>query len=109
VVMRLFAIGATLDQEFAALGRFPICAIFREIGNPDLVCHPTRSMIAVAQLCLCPRAPPVPCDIASVQLRTCTVGCASPRNWRTVSITLVMPPRCAGWLLHQPPPSVFTG
>ena len=36
-------------------------------------------------------------------------GCASPRSWRTASITLVMPPRLAGWLLQSPPPSVLKG
>ena len=40
---------------------------------------------------------------------TCTSGCASPRSWRTASITLVMPPRLAGWLLQRPPPSVLKG
>jgi hypothetical protein len=53
--------------------------------------------------------PPVPCASASRQFGTCTAGCASPRSWRTASMTLVMPPRLAGWLLHRPPPSVLTG
>ena len=35
--------------------------------------------------------------------------CASPRSCRTASMTLVMPPRFAGWLLHSPPPSVLNG
>src|SRR5207302_8231879 len=37
--------------------------------------------------------PPVPCTSASRQSGTCTATCASPRSWRTASITLVMPPR----------------
>ena len=56
-----------------------------------------------------PSEPPVPCASARSQFLTCTAGCASPRSWRTASITLVMPPRLAGWLLHRPPPSVLNG
>ena len=45
----------------------------------------------------------------AAQSGTCTAGCASPRSWRTASITFVMPPRLVGWLLHSPPPSVLNG
>src|SRR5262245_37091180 len=67
------------------------------------------SRIKVELACRAPRLPPVPCASASAQFLTCTAGCASPRNWRTASITFVMPPRLAGWLLHSPPPSVLNG
>ena len=66
-------------------------------------------MITVAAPCLVPSEPPVPCANARSQFLTCTAGCASPRNWRTASTTLVRPPRFAGWLLHSPPPSVLNG
>ena len=66
-------------------------------------------MIRVALPWRVPSEPPVPCASARSQFGTCTSGCASPRSWRTASITLVMPPRLAGWLLHSPPPSVLNG
>jgi outer membrane receptor protein involved in Fe transport len=53
--------------------------------------------------------PPVPWASTRSAFFTCTAGWASPRAWRTASITLVMPPRLAGWLLHNPPPSVLNG
>src|SRR5690348_15603083 len=67
------------------------------------------SMITVAAPCLVPSEPPVPCANARSQFLTCTAGCASPRNCRTASTTLVRPPRLAGWLLQRPPPSVLNG
>src|SRR5580700_3718023 len=69
----------------------------------------SRSMIRVALQWRVPSCMPVPCTSARSQFFTCTLGCASPRNCRTASITLVMPPRLAGWLLHKPPPSVLNG
>ena len=66
-------------------------------------------MIRVALPCRVPREPPVPWASATSQFFTCTLGCASPRSWRTASTTLVSPPRLAGWLLHSPPPSVLKG
>src|SRR3712207_8035738 len=69
----------------------------------------SRSRITVALPCRVPSRPPVPCASASLQSFTCTAGCASPRSWRTASITLVMPPRLAGRLLQRPPPSVLKG
>ena len=51
----------------------------------------------------------MPWASASAQSGTWTAGCASPRSWRTASITLVMPPRLPGWLEHRPPPSVLKG
>src|SRR5580658_2448918 len=53
--------------------------------------------------------PPVPWARAISQSGTWTAGCASPRSWRTASMTLVIPPRFTGWLLHRPPPSVLNG
>src|SRR5207245_1460732 len=70
--------------------------------------HP-RSRMRVAAPWREPSCPPVPFASASAQSFTCTAGCASPRSWRTASITLVIPPRFAGWLLHSPPPSVLNG
>src|SRR5690606_13465393 len=71
--------------------------------------HHTSSMISVAAEWRAPRRPPVPCARARSQFATCTAGCASPRNCRTASMILVIPPRLAGWLLQRPPPSVFQG
>src|SRR6202012_686708 len=111
-IMRLAAGGAALDHELAGLGRFPErrglgiafrLRIFLGFG------HHTRSKMQVEAAWRLPRSPPVPWAIARSQFFTCTFGCASPRNCRTASRILVMPPRLTGWLLHRPPPSVLNG
>src|SRR5580692_956060 len=82
-----------------------------ERNLPLYECHldHSRSRMTVLPQCRVPSDPPVPCAIARSQFFTCTAGCASPRNCRTASMILVMPPRLAGWLLHSPPPSVLKG
>src|SRR6266545_3902431 len=74
------------------------------------VCHASSwPRINVALPIREPMEPPVPCASAMSQLGTCTSGFDSPRNCRTASRILVIPPRLAGWLLHNPPPSVLKG
>ena len=89
------------------------CCVVTDGGGALIVTSPdiahSRSMISVAAPWRVPSEPPVPCAMARSQLGTCTLGCASPRSWRTASITLVMPPRLVGWLLQRPPPSVLNG
>src|SRR6266478_773229 len=111
--MRLAAGGAAANQESALRGGIPKRLRFRvRFGSGDFShrhgLH-SRSRIRVAPACRVASEPPVPWASARSQFLTCTAGCASPRNWRTASITLVMPPRLAGWLLHSPPPSVLNG
>src|SRR6185437_6889190 len=111
-VMRLAAGGAALDHELALLGRFPERGGFGIARGRRIflgVSHHTRSRMQVEAAWRTPSSPPVPCATARSQFGTCTFGCASPRNWRTASRILVMPPRLTGWLLHKPPPSVLNG
>src|SRR6266702_3154317 len=111
-VVRLAACRAALDHELALLGRFPERGGLR-IGHGGRIllgfAHHTRSRIAVEAAWRTPRRPPVPWAMARSQFLTCTFGCASPRNCRTASMILVMPPRLTGWLLQSPPPSVLNG
>src|SRR3954468_7350359 len=110
--MRLAA-GIALPDQQLALRRGVEEALILDIGlgRGDLagLAHHCRSRIRVAAPWRAPRAPPMPVATARPQSGTCTAGCASPRNWRTASIPLVMPPRLVGWLLHKPPPSVLNG
>src|SRR5262249_18478854 len=107
---------AALDEERVVLRRGPEGLGLRVdqrgwdgavlgVGHGD---H-SRSMISVAEPWRLPSIPPLPGASARSPFFTCTAGCASPRSWRTASITLVMPPRLAGWLLQSPPPSVLKG
>src|SRR3954454_20497548 len=110
--MRLATGGAALDQEFALRGGVPERLCLRVLLRGGIffwVCHHTRSRMAVEAAWRTPSRPPVPCAMARSQFGTCTFGCASPRNCRTASRILVMPPRLTGWLLHRPPPSVLNG
>src|SRR5882724_3096427 len=111
-VMRLATSRATLDQEFALRGRIPErlglgIALRRRIFF--WLTHHTRSRMQVEAPWRTPSNPPVPCTSARSQFGTCTLGCACPRNCRTASMILVMPPRLTGWLLQSPPPSVLNG
>src|SRR3984957_6112764 len=111
-IVRLAAGGAALDQEFALGGGIPErlrlgVALRGRISG--FVGHHTRSRMQVEAAWRTPSRPPVPCASARSQFGTCTFGCASPRNCRTASMILVMPPRLTGWLLHKPPPSVLNG
>src|SRR5262249_8988677 len=104
-----FAAGiAFADHQLAFFRRFPDSGslpVFRDcgclgfgLGGLDLaplalhLPHP-RPMMTVAEPCRVPSEPPVPCANARSQFLTCTAGCASPRNCRTASTTLVRPPR----------------
>src|SRR6516162_566215 len=115
IVVQLPTSLALADHQLA-LGRGVPERLGFEIGHRGLDlallalhhCH-SRSMITVAAPCRVPSEPPVPCAKAISQFATWTLGCASPRNWRTASTTLVSPPRFDGWLLHNPPPSVLNG
>src|SRR6516162_20537 len=106
---------AFTDHQLAALRRLPERPGFgiglRRLDLALLALHLpySRSIMTVAAPCRVPSEPPVPCARAISQFLTCTAGCASPRNCRTASTTLVRPPRLAGWLLHSPPPSVLNG
>src|SRR5215813_3352483 len=111
-----FAAGiAFADHQLAFFRRFPECGCLgiglRGLDLALLALHLPhfRSMMTVAEPCRVPSEPPVPCANARSQFLTCTAGCASPRNCRTASTTLVNPPRFAGWLLQRPPPSVLNG
>src|SRR4051794_34134272 len=111
-IMRLAAGSAALDQEFSLLCGFPERRGFGvALRRRIFFCfsHYTRSRMAVEAAWRTPSNPPVPCATARSQFFTCTLGCASPRNCRTASMILVMPPRLTGWLLHSPPPSVLKG
>ena len=116
IVMRLAAGAALLEQQLALRGRSPEGLGLRVDAAAPGSCGPVHRRhrllpfhdqggAAVARA----EQPPVPCASARSQFFTCTAGCASPRSWRTASMTLVMPPRLAGWLLHSPPPSVLNG
>src|SRR5262245_21359015 len=109
----LCAATAPLDQELARLGALPIGLGAGRGGNGwvDLIAHDlySRSRMTVAPTWRVTREPPVPCASTMSWLLTCTFGCASPRAWRTASMTLVMPPRLPGWFEHSPPPSVLKG
>src|SRR5882762_5048785 len=118
IEMRLAAGGAFLDKQLALRRGVPeglglrvdrrggdLALLLLAVGHRAY----SRSMITVAAACLVPSEPPVPCANATSQFLTCTAGCASPRNCRTASNTLVNPPRFDGWLLHRPPPSVLNG
>src|ERR1700759_859151 len=110
--MRFATGSAALDKEFALGGRVPErfrlrTALRRRVFH--LVVHHTRSRIQVDAVWRTPSRPPVPWTSARSQFGTCTLGCAWPRNCRTASMILVMPPRLTGWLLHRPPPSVLNG
>src|SRR5689334_8786940 len=109
MAMRFAAGGAFLVEQLALAGRIPEGLGFgvdRRGGDLALLllrlllslghrAH-SRSMMTVAAACLVPSEPPVPCARAISQLFTCTAGCASPRNCRTASRTLVNPPRFDG-------------
>src|SRR4051794_35770643 len=114
VPVGLVAVVAAADQEAALRGGVPEgLGLDGDHRRRDRPAHraglgfalghaqPSRSMIGVAAACGVPSDPPVPCAMARSQLATCTLGCASPRSWRTASITLVMPPRLVGWLLQS--------
>src|SRR5215471_8974018 len=115
IVMHLPAGSALADHQLTGRGGIPeplgLGIGLRRLDLAVLALHRRHSlsMITVAAPCRVPSEPPVPCAIARSQYLTCTAGCASPRNWRTASTTLVSPPRLAGWLLHSPPPSVLNG
>src|ERR1700733_13786361 len=112
IPMRPAAGGADRHDETVFARRIPECLRLRRhhrSGNFPCRRHHSRSMISVALQCRVPSCMPVPWASARSQFFTCTAGCASPRNCRTASITLVMPPRLDGWLLHKPPPSVLNG
>src|SRR5271166_4238886 len=115
IIMHRAAGGAFADHQLAPFGCLPERLGFgiglRGLDLAFLSRHLAHSlsMITVAAPCLVPSEPPVPCANARSQFLTCTAGWASPRNWRTASTTLVRPPRFAGWLLHNPPPSVLNG
>src|SRR5665213_1020652 len=98
-IMRLAQGGAALDQEFALRRGIPerLCLgialrsrVFRFVG------HHARSRLQVDAAWRTPRRPPVPCTSARSQFGTCTFGWACPRNCRTASMILVMPPRFTG-------------
>src|SRR5579859_6576069 len=106
VPVGLLAIYAALDQEAAFLRRIPeglrLDVDHRRGDRPGhrgvriawfRHAQASRSRITVAEPWRVPSEPPVPCAMARSQFFTCTFGCASPRSWRTASITLVMPPR----------------
>ena len=80
-----------------------------DVLNEQVARYRALPRISVALPIRVASEPPVPCTSAICASGTCTAGCASPRNWRTASITFVMPPRLVGWLLHKPPPSVLNG
>ncbi len=109
IPVRLAARPAHRNDEPPRAGGFPERPMLRTGRRIEDGRAHARSRISVALTCRLPSSPPVPCASARSQLFTCTCGCASPRNCRTASMTLVMPPRLAGWLLHKPPPSVLTG
>src|SRR5712691_2518588 len=114
VVVGLIALRAVLDHQTAFSRGVPerlrLRHHLRRLDLPGLRRgHHSLSMISVALMCRVPSEPPVPCASATSQFFTCTLGCASPRSWRTASMTFVMPPRLAGWLLQSPPPSVLKG
>src|ERR1700733_2107132 len=112
VPMRPAAGGADRNDEAVFARRIPERPCLRRhdrSGNFPCCRHYSRSMISVALQWRVPTCMPVPWAKARSQFFTCTAGCASPRNCRTASITLVMPPRLDGWLLHKPPPSVLNG
>src|SRR4029077_16918729 len=101
VVMRAPAGGAALQQQPALPRRLPerfgLGARGGRGGSSGRVRHDqVLSMIRVALAWRVPSEPPVPWARARSQPFTWTAGCASPRSWRTASITLVMPPRLAG-------------
>src|SRR6185437_12915386 len=118
VPMRLAALGAAADHQLAGsgaveerlgfrvrLGRSDERDLALNIGHIDY----SRSRITVLPQWRVPSEPPVPWAMARSQFFTCTAGWASPRNCRTASMILVMPPRLAGWLEQSPPPSVLKG
>src|SRR5882762_5620184 len=111
-VVRLAAGRAALDHELALGCRIPE-RLGLGIGHRGRISfhfnHHTRSRMQVEAAWRTPSSPPVPWATARSQFGTCTFGCASPRNCRTASRTLVMPPRLTGWLLQRPPPSVLNG
>src|SRR5262249_39153373 len=115
IIMHLAAGGAFADHQLTSRGgvpkRFGFEIGLRRLDLAFLALHRAHSlsMITVAAPCRVPSEPPVPCANARSQFLTCTAGCASPRNWRTASTTLVRPPRLDGWLLQSPPPSVLKG
>src|SRR6202043_421812 len=98
-VMRFPAGGAALYQKLAFDRLLPemLClgiALRGWIFHG--VVHHTRSRMQVDAAWRTPSRAPVPCAMARSQLGTCTLGCASPRNCRTASMILVMPPRLTG-------------
>src|SRR5690606_3117834 len=108
--MQLVATGAATGRQPAFLRRVPEgpgCCIDDGSGEGALLILRAHdyalSRMRVALPWREPNSPPVPWASARPQFGTCTAAWASPRNWRTASITLVMPPRLAGWLLHNPP------
>src|SRR6266404_9514783 len=94
--------GALADHQLASRGGVPkglgLEIGLRRLDLALLALHRAHSlsMMTVAAPCLVPSEPPVPCANARSQFLTCTAGCASPRNWRTASTTLVRPPRLDG-------------
>src|SRR5208283_4286246 len=115
IIMGRAAGEAFADHQLACRGGVPE-RLALEVGHRGLdlallALHRAHSlsMMTVAAPCLVPSEPPVPCAKARSQFLTWTAGCASPRNWRTASTTLVSPPRLDGWLLQRPPPSVLKG
>src|SRR6185437_6025796 len=107
------AVLALLDQQLAAGGGGPErrgLRVNRWGWSGQVAGHASSCpRMSVALPIRVPIEPPVPCTRAMSQSGTCTGALASPRSWRTASITFVIPPRFTGWLLQRPPPSVLNG
>src|SRR4029077_21010374 len=90
IVLTLAARGAALDHQLAGGRRVPEglgLGIDRRSGDRALGgAHASlRPMMRVALPARGSREPPVPWASAMSQFFTWTLGCASPRSWRTAS------------------------